>query len=608
MSSSFRPARALLAAALALAAAPALAQGPYTRTVFFGDSLTDAGYFRPLLPADVRAMVGQFTNNPGWVWSQYLADYYGTNYTPNGNGQTGDNYAAGGARVGVDVTNPLNAALPPVPSLKSQVNAYLAANGGKADAGALYTVWGGANDLFAVQANPAQAQAIIGAAVTDQIGIVGTLKGAGAQYILVPTIPDIGLTPASRAGGAVAMAQGTALAKSYNTALFAGLKQAGLQVIPVDTFTVLQELVANPGAFGFANVSGTACTGSSSLTCAPTALVSPNAGSTYLFADGVHPTSAAHAILGDYAVSILEGPRLQQVLTQSATVIGRARAEQVSLHLEGPQHDGMSWWGNLRADMQRHDHANLFDGAAPAGLFGIDWVRDGVVLGGFAGFGRMKGDFGNSGGDFKHTDSTLGLFAGWYGQHAFVNAQLSHSWLDFDVNRQVNLGPAKRIHSGSPEGSNRTAALNAGYEFGREGGFRHGPVAGVVWQKTKLDGYEESNRSATALGYADQEVDSTVGRLGWQARWDAGRVHPYIHATYDHEFEEGHQASAWLQTMADVGQYKVPGLHHDKDYATVVLGARFSLWGLHSNIGVSTVAGQNDVAESTLFASFSGSF
>ena len=40
------PAFPALAAALALAAAPALAADTFSRTVFFGDSLTDAGYFR----------------------------------------------------------------------------------------------------------------------------------------------------------------------------------------------------------------------------------------------------------------------------------------------------------------------------------------------------------------------------------------------------------------------------------------------------------------------------------------------------------------------------------------------------------------------------------
>jgi len=55
-------------------------------------------------------------------------------------------------------------------------NRYLASYGGKADANALYTAWGGANDLFAAAGASAQAQAIIGSAVTDQIALVGTLK------------------------------------------------------------------------------------------------------------------------------------------------------------------------------------------------------------------------------------------------------------------------------------------------------------------------------------------------------------------------------------------------------------------------------------------------
>jgi outer membrane lipase/esterase len=605
-----RPALSLMAVALALAAAPAMAQqSPYSRTVFIGDSLTDAGYFRPLLPATVQAVTGQFTTNPGWTYAQYVANYYGTNGAAHGNGQGGDNYAIGGARVGVDTSQVLAAGTPAIPvySLKTQTAQYLAANGGKADPNALYTVFGGANDLFAIQAGAPLVSTLTNA-VTDQVGIVATLKGAGAEYVVVPTIPDVGLTPGARAGGAAGMAAGTALAKAYNDALFAGLKAAGLQVIPVDTFHVLQEIVANPGQYGFVNVTNPACTTASSLTCNPTSYATPNAANTYVFADGVHPTTATHEMLGQYTVSILEAPRNQQILTHSAQTVGRSRADQVSWHLGGRPADGLSWWGNLRGDMQRYAHADLYDGMAPAGLFGVDWARDGMVLGGFAGYGRMDADFGKNKGDFTQSDTSLGLFAGWYGERAWVNAQLSYSWLDYDVTRKLQLGPATRIHEGSPEGSNLTAALNAGYEFGTEGGFRHGPVAAVIWQKVKLDGYTESNPSATALGYADQDADSTVGRIGWQARFDGGSVKPYVQVTYDHEFEDSKQASAWLQSMPEVGMYKVPGLEFDKNYATAVLGARVSLWGLNSNVGISTTTLQKRARDATLFASFSGSF
>lgn len=607
MSLHFRPVRSLMALALAVASGHALADSPYSQTVFFGDSLTDSGYYQPLLPVAVQPVTGRFTTNPGYVWSEFLAQMYGTSAVPNGNGRDGSNYAAGGARVGEDTVG----ALGPTPSLATQASAYLAANGGRADPNALYSVWGGANDLFAVTAG-APAQATIGSAVATQVGIIGSLEQAGARYVLVPTIPDLGLTPSFRAQGAAAMAQGTALSSAYNQALFAGLQAAGLQVIPVDTFHLLQEIAADPGAYGFSNITGTACQPqitANSLTCNPTSYVTPDASSTYLFADGVHPTTATHRMLAQYASSILEGPRLQQVLARSAQAIGRARADQVAWHLDGrPQGEGARWWGSLRGDSQRHEHGDLFDGIAPAGLFGVDWASGNWVFGGFAGYGRLKADFGNSRGDFKQADTTLGAFAGWYGEQLWVNAQVGYSWLDYDVRRQVNLGPAQRMHGGSPDGSNLTAALNAGYEFGQRGGLRHGPVASLTWQKVKLDGYVESNPGATALGYGDQDLDSGVGRLGWQLRVDGGTLSPYLQATYDHEFEEGRQASAWLQSIPEAGTYRVPGLSLDRNYATLVLGARATVAGWQSNIGISTTTGQKGAHDTTLFVNFAGGF
>lgn len=605
MASTLRPIRSLMAMAIAIAAAPAMAESAFDQTVFFGDSLTDSGYYNPLLPAASRAVTGKFTTNPGWVWAEYVGDHFGTNAAPNGNGQIGDNYAAGGARIQASSVSALGAA----PSVTSQITTYLTANGGRANPNALYTVWGGANDLLAASLAPAQAQAIIGSAVTAQVGAVATLQNAGARYVMVPTIPDVGLTPRFRAGGAVGMAQGTAAATAYNTALFNGLQSAGLRVIPVDTFHLLQEIVANPGTYGFSNVTSTACNPAVPLpACNPTSLVAANAQNTYVFADGIHPTTAVHQILGEYAISLLEAPRLQQVLTHSAQAGGRARADQVAWHLDGkPDADGMRWWGSVRGDMQRYDHADLYDGMAPAGLFGVDWTAGDLVFGGFAGFGRMDADFGNRNGSFKQDDTTLGGFFGWYTGPVWVNAQVSYSWLSYDVDREVQLGPATRVHSGSPDGSNLTAALNAGYSLG-EGNLKYGPVAGLTWQKIKLDGYIESNDSATALGYANQDIDSLVGRVGFQVRLDGAMVKPYLQATYDHEFKDGGEASAWLQSMPEVGMYTVPGQNFDRNYATVVLGARTGLWGLQSNIGLSTTTAQRSARDATLFVNFSGNF
>lgn len=76
--------------------------------------------------------------------------------------------------------------------------------------------------------------------------------------------------------------------------------------------------------------------------------------------------------------------------------------------------------------------------------------------------------------------------------------------------------------------------------------------------EVKLDGYTKSNCSAVTLGHGDQDMNSTVGRIGWQARFDGGNVKPYVQVTYEHEFEVSKQASAWLQTMPEAGMRKVP--------------------------------------------------
>ncbi len=608
----FRPATGLLAAALALAASPVLAQDAFSRTVFFGDSLTDAGYFRPLMVQQdpAAAILGRFTTNPGLVWAEWLAQEYGSDATPNGNGQSGDNYAAGGAMIATDRIGPPFGL---TPSLATQAGAYLGSHGGQADPDALYTVWGGANDLFSIQANPGQAQQIIGAAVTAQVGIVGSLQAAGARYVLVPNIPDLGITPSSLAGGAASVAQGTAVSSAYNDALYGGLQAQGLRAIPLDTFTFLREVAASPATYGFGNVTGTACMPqitAQSLTCHPGTYVSPGADRTYLFADGVHPSAAAHRAIADLAIAQIEGPRQVAVLPRSAAMTGRARAERVGAQLPGlAGQDGRRWWADVRGDFQRYGHGDRYDGVGPALTAGLGWGNGSLVYGGFAGYGRQDNDWGLRRGEWKQAEATLGGFVGWQGEGgAWLGGQLSYTRLDIDTRRQVPVGAALRVHRGDTDGSNLTAALHAGWNLG-EGALSHGPVLGLVAQRIEIDGFAEADpASSSSLAFPDQDFDSLVGSIGWQASYAINaHLAPYARLTVDREFEDG-ASEVFARSQSTGLDYAVPGQGYDDGWTTLTLGARTALFGLDANLGVSLNAGEKDGRQTTAFLTLGAGF
>jgi len=606
--------RTLIATALAVAALPSLAadRATFSRTVFIGDSLSDSGYFRPLLVAanPQAAILGRFTTNPGLVWSEHLARYYGTDATSNGNGQNGDNYAAGGARVTVDEFNLL---FGPIPSLTSQYNAYLAANNNRADPDALYTVWGGANDLFAAAANPAQAQAIIGDAVGGQVSIIAGLQNAGARYVLVPNIPDIGLTPQFRALGDAAAAQASDLSDGYNQALYGALAAQGLRVIPVDTYRFLGEAAANPALYGFSNVTDVACTTPQSLICNPGSYVTPDAARSYLFADGVHPSAAAHELLADLALSVIEGPRQIAVLPHSAAGTGRNRAERVAAQAipSAQAASGVHWWTDVRGDLQRYDHGDHYDGMGPTLLAGFGVQQSGLRYGGFAGYGRQDNDWGQRRGSWDQTEATLGAYFGWRSGGVWVSGQVSYTWLDFDIDRDVPLGPALRRHHGSADGHNLTVALSTGWEFG-QGALVHGPVMGVISQRIDVDGFaEDGAHLSTSLAYPDQSFDSLTGSAGWQMSYQINpAVRPYARVVIEREFEKpASEAFAQAQSLPTTLPYAVPGVGMDRTWATATIGARARLSGaLAANAGLSLNAGQKGGKHSMVFISIGNGF
>jgi phospholipase/lecithinase/hemolysin len=329
-SSSIRRQFGRLVASIAglLLYATALAQSTSVdRLVFFGASLTDSGnsfvwLAQPdnrgcgirinvppydtlddlVIPDGPYAIGGHhFTN--GATWAEVLARSLGLagNARPAfiGAGAKSNNYAVGGARAVANYPCRFN--------LPAQVLKYLDESSTTSPNSWVGIEIGG-NDVrdallaASVGQDPAPYLESALASVGQNIGM---LYASGARRFFLLNVPDIGKTPAVRALGPAAVAGGAALSAAYN----GGLEQLRqqLQGLPgsdvriVDIYTTLNDVVANPQAFGFANASDTCVTPE----VAPFKCTRPDS---YVFWDGIHPTKAIHALIAAQVLATITAP------------------------------------------------------------------------------------------------------------------------------------------------------------------------------------------------------------------------------------------------------------------------------------------------------------
>ena len=174
----------------------------------------------------------------------------------------------------------------------------------------LFVVWGGADDILAPSPLDTTPQDIVNRAVSNIDGMVASLQGLGAQHILVPGVPDLGLTPFFAGLGPLAAAQATAFSDLFNAELSATLPAGA---IFYNTADLLHDIVANPAAYGFTNVTDP---------CFDGVTVCANPGQ-YLFWDDFHPTTATDAIVAKaFAGAVPEPSSIVLLLTACALGIG----------------------------------------------------------------------------------------------------------------------------------------------------------------------------------------------------------------------------------------------------------------------------------------------
>jgi phospholipase/lecithinase/hemolysin len=269
---------------------------PYTTIVSLGDSLSDTGNNPPT--GDYYQ--GRWSNGP--LWDEYLAADYGSELK---------NLAYAGSETS-DL--PRQAGL--VNSLALNFDATLC------------TVWSGANDLIQGVTNGLNEVSwnkLVNAGVTDIGRALDLLYESGARHFLVFNLPDLSKTPAGLAFPAEVriFAQGKVIL--FNTKLAVAVaafrkSKPKAHVAFVDAFTLLDQILADPAADGFTNVTSDAL-----ADFGEPAFDGPAAD--YLFWDEIHPTTKAHEIISQWATNALAaGPPIILAQPVSQSVVAGSNA------------------------------------------------------------------------------------------------------------------------------------------------------------------------------------------------------------------------------------------------------------------------------------------
>src|SRR5215469_16568060 len=296
------------------ACAGALAQvKDYSTIVVFGDSLSDTGNVAHLteinygirIPGPILPLVdytdGRFTDGFDTLpaaqkylgnWVEQFAESLPSHPETTDSLDGGTNYAYGFATTGSGTSTlafgPSNLFPVQVENIGQQITDYLSTHP-KIDNHTLFVVWGGAVDIL-YATSPKD---VINGAF-HQVLNIQRLIDAGATQFLVANVPPLGLTPRLNGSPSTSLpaTAGSALFNSYLATGVAVLKDfywyRHLKVYQLDTFRLLNSIVAAPSAYSLTNVNASA----------QGLKVDPDM---YLFWDDLHPTTRGHNILAESA-------------------------------------------------------------------------------------------------------------------------------------------------------------------------------------------------------------------------------------------------------------------------------------------------------------------
>ena len=571
--------------AVAAGSAPASAQ-QIDRIVAFGDSYADIG--NALRLAGVNPISTQV-----YTTGRFSG---GTNYIDTLStilGAPQFNFAIGGAR-----TNNGNqtAGLPGFTFEVAQFNA----GGGSLGfpvvdttltRNDLVAVSIGGNDARAYQqgggtvAGASAAAATAAASAQANLDIILSHGPATVSFLAGDTgqLPEIAGNPA---GAQVRTAFSTAFNSDIQNVL-AGYAQQGSIVHYLDLTAMLNDVKANPAAYGITN--GLTCPAFPNTTC----VVNPSG---YLFyGDLLHLTSDGFAIVAQYVAKQLAAPLTLQAPSDlgldTASQFGRTLSTRSDLYgnTVTPGLKLFAVGDFFSRNVDASDDNSPFDIDGVGGTIGAEYGIAGGAIGVAGNYSRPRVRFGNDSARINAHSWQIGAYGGLTSGGLSGQAYVGYGW---DKHKITRTGVVENMNA-NPSGTHVLAGAKGTYLIDM-GPAKIGPLLQADYARAKVDGYTESGDPALNLNVGGQTAKSLRGQAGLEVRADFTGIHPYLDLTAEHEFSANNRVISFAQTSAPtiVNRWTVSG---GKDtYGRVAFGAAADLWkGMSLDAAVTTTLGKD---------------
>lgn len=169
--------------------------------------------------------------------------------------------------------------------------------------------------------------------------------------------------------------------------------------------------------------------------------------------------------------------------------------------------------------------------------------------------------------------------------NSYLEASVGYTTSDYDLSRNVVFQESGRVVpqtnvrvSADTDATTTWAAVNWGY-LAERGGWTFSPYAGFTYSNSEVDGYRETDLSASGLAMIvnDVERSSLAGHLGLRISAGISTTNavliPHFRIEYEHEFDrDAETSSASFQLDASANQFSFSGDDPDRNFFNIGLG------------------------------------